>query len=112
MLQIVSARVGRCRSWRLAMIGGGLEIAPAIFFFKRRVRYQTAAPLPGRVSRALEAALEGASAFALSMLGDPRPSRWPRMARVAVRRMMQSRRQWRAEARHASAAQDAQLGVA
>jgi hypothetical protein len=51
-------------------------------------------------------------ARALSMLADPRPSGWVRMARVAVRRMMQSRRQWRAEARHASAAQDAQRGVA
>jgi uncharacterized membrane protein HdeD (DUF308 family) len=51
-------------------------------------------------------------ARALSMLADPRPSGWVRMARVAVRRMMQSRQQWREEARHASAAPDAQRGGA
>ena len=34
LLQIVSARVVRYRTWRLAMIGGGLEIALAIFFFQ------------------------------------------------------------------------------
>jgi hypothetical protein len=51
-------------------------------------------------------------ARALSMLADPRPPGWVRMGRLAVRRMMQSRQQWREEALHASAAQDAQRGVA
>ncbi|MDE1182790.1 DUF308 domain-containing protein [Paraburkholderia sp.] len=34
LLQIVSARVVRYRTWRLATIGGALEIALAIFFFQ------------------------------------------------------------------------------
>lgn len=46
-------------------------------------------------------------ARALSMLADPRPSGWVRMARLAVRRMVRSRQQWREEARHAPLAQDA-----
>lgn len=32
LLQIVSARVVRYRTWRFAMIGGGVEIALAVFF--------------------------------------------------------------------------------
>jgi hypothetical protein len=44
-------------------------------------------------------------ARALSMLADPRPSGWTRMARLAVRRMVRSRQQWREEARHAQASQ-------
>ncbi|WGS50933.1 DUF308 domain-containing protein [Paraburkholderia sp. D15] len=46
-------------------------------------------------------------ARALSMLADPRPSGWVKMARLAVRRMMRSRRRWREEARHAPASHDA-----
>lgn len=38
-------------------------------------------------------------ARALSMLADPRPSGWTKMARLALRRMARSRAQWRAEAR-------------
>jgi uncharacterized membrane protein HdeD (DUF308 family) len=34
LLQIVSARVVRYRTWRLAVTGGALEIALAIFFFQ------------------------------------------------------------------------------
>ncbi|ASL43053.1 hypothetical protein bAD24_I06165 [Burkholderia sp. AD24] len=45
-------------------------------------------------------------ARALSMLADPRPSGWVTMARIAVRRMVRSRRQWREEARNAPAARD------
>ena len=45
-------------------------------------------------------------ARALSMLADPRPSGWVRMARLAVGRMVRSRQQWREEARHAPIAQD------
>jgi uncharacterized membrane protein HdeD (DUF308 family) len=45
-------------------------------------------------------------ARALSMLADPRPSGWVTMARIAVRRMVRSRRQWREEARSAPAARD------
>jgi hypothetical protein len=51
-------------------------------------------------------------ARALSMLADPRPSGWVRMARLAVRRMMRSRQQWREEARNAPAAQKAERDVA
>ncbi|WP_144108375.1 HdeD family acid-resistance protein [Paraburkholderia sp. BCC1886] len=55
-------------------------------------------------------------ARALSMLADPRPSGWVKMARLAVRRMVRSRQQWRAQAREtdastAAASQDAS-GVA
>jgi uncharacterized membrane protein HdeD (DUF308 family) len=46
-------------------------------------------------------------ARALSMLADPRPSGWARMARLAVRRMIRSRQQWREETRHAPAPQEA-----
>src|ERR1700722_15617929 len=34
LLQIVSAKVVRYRTWRLAMIGGGVEIALAVFFYQ------------------------------------------------------------------------------
>lgn len=40
-------------------------------------------------------------ARALSMLADPRPSGWARMARLAFKRMYRSRRQWREEQRRA-----------
>ncbi|MGF6570973.1 uncharacterized membrane protein HdeD (DUF308 family) [Paraburkholderia sp. GAS333] len=50
-------------------------------------------------------------ARALSMLADPRPSGWVRMTRLAVRRMISSRQQWRDEARHAPAAQEATGGA-
>jgi hypothetical protein len=36
-------------------------------------------------------------ARALSMLADPRPSGWVKMARMALRTMYQSRQRWRAE---------------
>jgi uncharacterized membrane protein HdeD (DUF308 family) len=36
-------------------------------------------------------------ARALSMLADPRPSGWVKMARLALRQMMRSRRKWKAE---------------
>ncbi|KND60183.1 hypothetical protein BVER_00255c [Candidatus Burkholderia verschuerenii] len=36
-------------------------------------------------------------ARALSMLADPRPSGWVRMARLAIRQMARSRRRWKAE---------------
>lgn len=42
-------------------------------------------------------------ARALSMLADPRPSGWVKMARLAVRRMVRSRQQWREEERSAPA---------
>ncbi|NPT34710.1 HdeD family acid-resistance protein [Paraburkholderia xenovorans] len=45
-------------------------------------------------------------ARALSMLADPRPSGWVKMARLAVQRMVRSRQQWREEARHAHVAED------
>ncbi|NYH18999.1 HdeD family acid-resistance protein [Paraburkholderia bryophila] len=51
-------------------------------------------------------------ARALSMLADPRPSGWVTMARVAVRRMVRSRRQWREEARNAPAVREAAHEVA
>ncbi|MFM0035239.1 DUF308 domain-containing protein [Paraburkholderia strydomiana] len=51
-------------------------------------------------------------ARALSMLADPRPSGWVRMARLAVRRMVRSRQQWREEARNATVAQAGERGVA
>jgi hypothetical protein len=41
-------------------------------------------------------------ARALSMLADPRPSGWVKMTRLALRRMLHSRQQWREEARTAS----------
>jgi hypothetical protein len=46
-------------------------------------------------------------ARALSMLADPRPSGWVKMARLAVRTMVHSRQQWREEARSAPASQEA-----
>ena len=46
-------------------------------------------------------------ARALSMLADPRPSGWVKMARLAVRRMISSRQRWREEARHAPTVQQA-----
>jgi uncharacterized membrane protein HdeD (DUF308 family) len=51
-------------------------------------------------------------ARALSMLADPRPSGWVKMARLAVRRMIHSRQQWREEARNAPAAQEAASSAA
>jgi uncharacterized membrane protein HdeD (DUF308 family) len=51
-------------------------------------------------------------ARALSMLADPRPSGWVKMARLAVRRMMRSRQRWREEARDAPASQEAARGEA
>lgn len=36
-------------------------------------------------------------ARALSMLADPRPSGWPKMARLALRTMYRSKQRWRAE---------------
>lgn len=51
-------------------------------------------------------------ARALSMLADPRPSGWVTMARVAVRRMVRSRRQWREEARNAPTAREAEQEAA
>ncbi|MFL9914937.1 DUF308 domain-containing protein [Paraburkholderia fungorum] len=49
-------------------------------------------------------------ARALSMLADPRPSGWVKMTRLALRRMLHSRQQWREEARTAS--RDAASGPA
>ncbi|MGF6768774.1 uncharacterized membrane protein HdeD (DUF308 family) [Paraburkholderia sp. GAS199] len=49
-------------------------------------------------------------ARALSMLADPRPSGWVKMARLAVRRMARSRQQWREEARHAPVSHAAMQG--
>ena len=46
-------------------------------------------------------------ARALSMLADPRPSGWVKMARLAVRTMVHSRQKWREEARSAPASQEA-----
>jgi hypothetical protein len=51
-------------------------------------------------------------ARALSMLADPRPSGWVKMARLAVRRMVRSRQQWREEERGAPTSQDAGPGHA
>lgn len=48
-------------------------------------------------------------ARALSMLADPRPSGWSKMARLALRRMARSRARWREEARAASSGRDAPL---
>jgi uncharacterized membrane protein HdeD (DUF308 family) len=45
-------------------------------------------------------------ARALSMLADPRPSGWVKMARLAVRRMVRSRQQWREEARRSPDSRD------
>jgi uncharacterized membrane protein HdeD (DUF308 family) len=50
-------------------------------------------------------------ARALSMLADPRPSGWGKMARLAVRRMVRSRQQWREEARNAPLMQQTERGV-
>ncbi len=50
-------------------------------------------------------------ARALSMLADPRPSGWVKMARLALRRMVRSRQQWREEARHARGDEDAARGT-
>jgi uncharacterized membrane protein HdeD (DUF308 family) len=47
-------------------------------------------------------------ARALSMLADPRPSGWVKMARLAVRRMVRSRQQWREEALNATTVRQAQ----
>ena len=41
-------------------------------------------------------------ARALSMLADPRPSGWVKMARLALGKMYRSRRQWAQEQRAAS----------
>ena len=49
---------------------------------------------------------------ALSMLADPRPSGWGTMARLAVRRTVRSRQQWRAEARDAPVTREAESGGA
>jgi hypothetical protein len=49
-------------------------------------------------------------ARALSMLADPRPSGWVKMTRLALRRTLRSRQQWREEARTAS--RDAASGPA
>jgi len=46
-------------------------------------------------------------ARALSMLADPRPSGWARMAGLAFKRMYRSRRQWREEQRSAPNIYDA-----
>jgi len=43
-------------------------------------------------------------ARALSMLADPRPSGWTKMARLALQRMVQARRKWREEEAAAEAA--------
>ncbi|HZZ11380.1 MAG TPA: DUF308 domain-containing protein [Paraburkholderia sp.] len=51
-------------------------------------------------------------ARALSMLADPRPSGWVKMARLAVRRMLRSRQQWRDEERVAPGAEDASRAAA
>jgi hypothetical protein len=45
------------------------------------------------------------------MLADPRPSGWVKMARLALRRMVRSRQQWREEARHARGDEDAARGT-
>jgi hypothetical protein len=47
-------------------------------------------------------------ARALSMLADPRPSGWVKMARVAVRRMARSRQEWRDEEHSAPVSQKAE----
>lgn len=50
-------------------------------------------------------------ARALSMLADPRPSGWVKMARLAVQRMVHSRRRWREEARQSHATDDTARGT-
>jgi hypothetical protein len=45
-------------------------------------------------------------ARALSMLADPRPLGWVKMARLALRTMVRSRRRWQAEEAEQASASD------
>ena len=81
---------GNDRGWRVFV---RLLVTPELWVAAQiRKRAKTMAWTPG---------LTLDYARALSMLVDPRPFGWFKMARIAVRRMVRSRRKWSAEAQTA-----------